>query len=78
MVAHDPCSLTGRAFRVHFRAETDVAAGVCTGRIEHLRSGDAAHFSSLEELLWFVASCLARHPSESHPADGRLNRTESV
>lgn len=55
-----PSALTGRTFRVQFRAESDVGRGVWTGRVEHLRSGDAAHFSGVEELLDFVAVWLAR------------------
>jgi hypothetical protein len=54
-----PSALTGRTFRIQFRAEADVARGVWAGRIEHLRSGDAAHFASIDELLAFVASWLA-------------------
>ena len=50
----DSGAFTGRAFRVHFRLDTDLARGVCCGRIEHLRSGDAAHFTSAKELLAFV------------------------
>jgi hypothetical protein len=54
----DPRALTGRAFRIQFRAEADIAQGVCTGRIEHVRSGDAEHFASVQELLSFVEFCL--------------------
>jgi hypothetical protein len=50
----DPRALTGRAFRIQFRAEADIARGICTGRIEHVRSGDAAHFTSAQELFSFV------------------------
>jgi hypothetical protein len=53
-------NLTGRSFRVHFRDEADIARGVCSGRIEHVRSGDAAHFASIEELLAFVTFWLDR------------------
>ena len=56
----DPLALTGRTFRVQFRAEADLARGMCQGRVEHVRSGDAAHFTSVEELLAFVAFWLAR------------------
>ena len=55
-----PTALTGRAFRVEFRAEADVAQGLCSGRVEHLRSGDAAHFGTVDELLAFVAFWLSR------------------
>jgi hypothetical protein len=54
------CTLTGRSFRVQFRADADIRHGACSGRVEHIRSGDAAHFSSAEELLSFLALWLAR------------------
>ncbi len=47
-----------RAFVVQFRAETDVGQGRCTGRVEHVVSGQATHFASLEELLAFIARVL--------------------
>jgi hypothetical protein len=56
---HAAGALTGRTFRIQFRAEADVVRGVWAGRIEHLRSGDAAHFASIDELLAFVAVWLA-------------------
>jgi hypothetical protein len=55
-----PSALIGRTFRVHFRAEADVAGGVWAGRVEHLQSGDAAHFASIDELRCFVALWLGR------------------
>jgi hypothetical protein len=59
-------ALTGRAFRVHFGADADPARGVCTGRVEHLRSGDASHFTSVHELMAFVEFWLQRQPLEQH------------
>jgi hypothetical protein len=56
----DQFALTGRAFRIQFRAEADIARGICCGRIEHVRSGDAAHFATVEELLAFVQFCMTR------------------
>jgi hypothetical protein len=47
------------AFVVQFRVETDLAQGCCTGRVEHVVSGQAAHFQSLEELLAFIAQVVA-------------------
>jgi hypothetical protein len=47
------------AFVVQFRTETDVEQGHCTGRVEHVVSGQATHFASLEELLAFIARVLA-------------------
>ena len=48
-----------RAFVVQFRAETAVEQGRFVGRVEHVVSGQAAHFASLEELLAFMARVLA-------------------
>ena len=49
-----------RAFVVHFRAETEVAQGQVAGRVEHVVSGQATHFDSLQELLGFIAQVLAQ------------------
>jgi len=58
-LAEDPSALSPhRAFVVQFRAETDVEQGHCTGRVEHVVSGQATHFNSLEELLGFIARVL--------------------
>jgi len=48
-----------RAFVVQFRTETDLGRSRCAGRVEHVVSGQATHFSSLEELLAFMARVLA-------------------
>jgi hypothetical protein len=47
------------AFVVHFRTNSDVAHGRIAGRVEHVASGQVTHFSSLEELLAFMAQVLA-------------------
>jgi hypothetical protein len=39
------------AFVVQFAAETAVGQGRFVGRIEHVVSGQVAHFQSLDELL---------------------------
>jgi len=46
------------AFVVHFGAETEVARGHLAGRVEHVGSGQATHFDSLEELLAFMGKVL--------------------
>lgn len=48
-----------RAFVVQFRAETNVTCGRYAGRVEHVVSGQATHFASLEELLAFIGRVLA-------------------
>jgi hypothetical protein len=47
-----------RAFVVQFRAETAVEQGHLAGRVEHVVSGQATDFQSLETLLAFMARVL--------------------
>ncbi|MGH7786384.1 MAG: hypothetical protein ACRERC_05925 [Candidatus Binatia bacterium] len=42
------------AFVVQFRTGTDLRAGAVRGRVEHVLSGRAAHFASVDDLLRFV------------------------
>ena len=60
-----------RAFVVHFRTSTDIAQGQIAGRVEHVVSGQATHFASLEELLAFMARVLT---SVRAPPRRRLRR----
>jgi hypothetical protein len=46
------------AFVVQFAAHTDLARGHLAGRVEHVVSGQAADFQSLETLLAFIARVL--------------------
>ena len=46
------------AFVIQFRPETDVEAGRFEGKVEHVASYEATRFSSLEELLSFIARML--------------------
>ena len=61
-----------RAFVVQFRVETNVTHGRYAGRVEHVVSGQAAHFASLEELLVFIGRVLARvrAPPRKRPRRG--------
>ena len=55
------------AFVVQFGTETDVARRQFVGRIEHVVSGQATHFCTLEACLAFVERVLAHvheQPSE--------------
>jgi hypothetical protein len=52
------------AFVVQFSAETQVEAGQLVGRVEHVVSGQAAHFRSLEGLLAFLARVLREVQAE--------------
>jgi len=49
-----------RAFVIQFRPETDLSAGRCVGRVEHVASYDATHIHSLDELLAFMARLLRK------------------
>jgi hypothetical protein len=56
----DQHARTSRAFLVQLRTDADLSLGRIVGRVEHVQSGDAAHFQSIEELLGFMAALL--HP----------------
>jgi hypothetical protein len=43
---------------VQFHVGTDAAQGRFMGRVEHVMSGQAAHFQTLEEFLAFTARVL--------------------
>ncbi len=50
-----------RAFVVQLRADADLVRGVLSGRVEHMSSGAAARFESVEELLGCMRDAIARH-----------------
>lgn len=54
-----------RAFVVQLREQADVEKGQWAGRVEHLTSGQAAHFQSVDELLAFVVRVLALRASRA-------------
>jgi hypothetical protein len=47
------------AFVVQFREGTDLSHNRVDGRVEHIVSGRAAQFTSLDELVAFMAEVLA-------------------
>ena len=51
-----------RAFVVQFRLEADPSQGRCTGRVEHVASGHAAWFDTIDELMTFITRVLAQGP----------------
>jgi hypothetical protein len=51
-----------RAFVVQLTENTDVKRGQWVGRVEHVTSGQASRFQSVDELLAFVAQVLRRAP----------------
>ena len=47
-----------RAFVVQLHVETEVARGRILGRVEHVLSGQATHFDTLQGLLRFIERVL--------------------
>ena len=57
--ADNPAHLSvHRAFVVQFQSDTAVEQGHLAGRVEHVISGQATAFQSLETLLAFIAQVL--------------------
>jgi hypothetical protein len=59
----DQQSLVSRAFLVHLRTDAHIRGGRIVGRVEHVQSGDATHFQSLEELVSFMTVLLEPEPN---------------
>ena len=73
--ADNPAHLSvTRAFVVQFRADTAVEQGHLTGRVEHVISGQATDFESLQTLLAFVAQVL-RLSVSAPPSDTQAQET---
>jgi len=70
MTPHGPSLPTNRAFVVQFRAETEAERGRWVGRVEHVVSGQATHFASLEELLAFITKVLTTVHAQSRRNPG--------
>jgi hypothetical protein len=47
-------SCLGRIFLVHLSLDANPACGYFCGRVQHVRSEDAAHFASFAELARFM------------------------
>lgn len=48
-----------RAFVIHLREDADLARGIVRGRVEHVLSGAAALFDSLEQLAELIRDVVA-------------------
>ena len=62
-------SWSGRAFVVQLSVDACPSAGRFCGRVQHLRTEDAIHFDSLEELARFI-SLHAAEPARAGSAAG--------
>jgi hypothetical protein len=58
MPKNQPSLPAKRAFVVQVHADAQVEQGQWKGRVEHLVSGEADHFDSLEELTAFIVQTL--------------------
>ena len=62
--ARDQLSLpTQRAFVVQLHSESKLAKGQFKGRVEHIVSGQSAHFSTMKALKAFMQRVLAEAES---------------
>jgi hypothetical protein len=59
MPQNQPSLPTNRAFVVQLHADAQPEQGNWKGRVEHLNSMEATHFTSAEELLAFMARTLS-------------------
>jgi hypothetical protein len=60
-----------RAFVVQLRADADLADGIVSGRVEHVVSGAAALFDSIEQLIACMHEAILRRsapPGGDDPA----------
>jgi hypothetical protein len=55
------------AYVVQFRATTDFERGCIEGRVEHVASGRASHFRSMEELMATFARLSKAAPADPQP-----------
>jgi hypothetical protein len=62
-----PSLPSNRVFVVQVRAQPRRASSPYAGRVEHLVSGQAVRFHSLEELVGFMVSRLADMQAQSDP-----------
>ena len=56
-----------RAFVVQLRADADLARGIVRGRLEHLTTGAAAVFESIDELIRCMRDAMAPRPATTRP-----------
>ena len=63
-----PSLPTQRAFVVQLHGESKLAKGQFKGRVEHIVSGQSAHFSSMKALKAFMRQVLSEGQSEEPQA----------
>jgi hypothetical protein len=58
METNQPSLPTNRAFVVQLHADAEVEKGQFFGRVEHVVSGKATHFASVDTLVTFITHVL--------------------
>jgi hypothetical protein len=58
MPTPQPAYPTQRAFVVQIHVEADMAQGEVRGRVEHIVTGQATHFETVEALVQFIVQVL--------------------
>jgi hypothetical protein len=58
MPSPQPAYPTQRAFVVQIHAEADMAQGEVRGRVEHIVTGQATRFETVEALVQFIMKVL--------------------
>jgi hypothetical protein len=74
-----PLSSIRRSFIVQLGEDADLAEGRVGGRVEHLRTGQARHFDSLDALLAFFNEALTidrQDAATSAPVTSRSDYSE--
>ena len=66
-VTSQPTLPANRAFLVQFRAPAPEGSPACDGRVEHVVSGETAHFHSWEALRAFMTDVLTSVPQPTDP-----------
>ena len=65
-----------RAFVVQLRADSDLGRDAISGRIEHVSSGSAALFDSVEVLLEFIRGTIGHVPEPAEPSGNGTRRAK--
>src|SRR5262245_3999957 len=67
-----------RAFVVQLSSDAEATVERLRGRVEHVRSGEAAHFESVEDLLAFVGEQLRMRAACNDPQGSGVNECRNL
>ncbi len=69
MQKNQPSLPVNRAFAVQIHADAQLRKGQLKGRVEHVLSGEAAHFGSLAELQAFILRVVTKKSRQTGEND---------